>query len=71
MVALLLYQDNMSAMLLETNSNASSSKQTKQIKVKYIFVKDKINHSKVVVEHCPTEQMWTGINTKPKQGLEF
>jgi hypothetical protein len=33
MEALLLYQDNMSAMLLETNDRASSSKRTKQIKV--------------------------------------
>jgi hypothetical protein len=69
--ASLLYQDNMSAMLLETNGNASSSKQTKHIKVKYFFVKDKIDYGKVVVEHCPTEQNWTDINTKPKQGLVF
>ncbi len=57
----------MNAMLLEMNSKASSSKQTKHIKVKYFFVKDKNNHSKVIVEHCPTKQMWTNINTKPKQ----
>jgi hypothetical protein len=44
--ASLLYQDNMSAMLLETNGNASSSKQTKHIKVKYFFVKDKIDYGK-------------------------
>ena len=25
----------------------------------------------IVVEHCPTEQMWTDINTKPKQGAVF
>ncbi len=71
MEALLLYQDNMSAMLLETNGKASSSKCTKHIKVKYFFVKDKINQGNIVVEHCPTEQMWTDINTKPKQGAFF
>ncbi len=35
MDALLLYQDNMSAILLETNGKVSSTKQTKYIKVKY------------------------------------
>ncbi len=71
MEALLLYQDNMSAMLLKTNGKASSSKQTKHIKVKYFFVKDKVNQGEVTIEHCPTEQMWTNINTKPKQGQVY
>ncbi len=39
MDALLLYQDNMSAILLKTNGEASSSKHTKHIKVKYFFIK--------------------------------
>jgi len=62
----LLYQDNISAILLETNGKASSSKRTKHIKVKYFYVKDKIDQREIVVEHCPTEQMWTDINTKPR-----
>jgi hypothetical protein len=71
MEALLLYQDNMSAMLLETNGKASSSKRTKHIKIKYFLVKDKIDQGDIAVEHCPTEQMWTDVNTKPKQGAGF
>ncbi len=71
MDASLLYQDNMSAILRETNGKASSSKQTKHIKVKYFYVKDKIDQGKIVVEQCPNGQMWTGINTKPKQGTIF
>jgi hypothetical protein len=67
----LLYQDNISAILLETNGKASSSKRTKHIKVKYFYVKDKIDQGEIIVEHCPTEQMWTDINTKPKQGAVF
>ncbi len=35
----LLYQDNMSAVLLEMNGKASSSKRTKHIKVKYFLSK--------------------------------
>ena len=67
----LLYQDNMSAILLETNGRASSSKRTKHIKVKYFYITDKIAQNEIVVEHCPTDQMWTDINTKPKQGAVF
>ena len=67
----LLYQDNMSAILLKTNGRASSSKHTKQIKVKYYLIKDKVNQGEITIEHCPTEQMWADINTKPKQGAVF
>jgi hypothetical protein len=71
MEALLLYQDNMSAMLLKANGKVSSSKRMNNIKVKYFYVKDKIDQGDFVVKHCPTEQMWTDINTKPKQGAVF
>jgi hypothetical protein len=67
----LLYQDNMSAILLKTNGKASSSKRTKHIKVKYYLIKDKVDRGEITIEHCPTEQMWTDINTKPKQGAVF
>jgi hypothetical protein len=39
----LLYQDNMSAILLKTNVRASSSNQTEHIKVKYFLIKDKVD----------------------------
>jgi hypothetical protein len=71
MDALLLYQDNMSAILLETNGRASSSKRTKHIKIKYFFIKDKVDQGEITIKHCPTEQMWTDINTKPQQGVVF
>ena len=67
----LLYQDNMSAILLETNGRASSSKWTKHFKVKYYLIKDKVDRGEVTIKHCPTEQMWTDINTKLKQGAVF
>jgi hypothetical protein len=66
-----LYQHNMSAILLETNGKASSSKRTKHIKVKYFYIKEKVDDGKIEIEHCPTDQMWTDINTKPKQGAVF
>jgi hypothetical protein len=71
MEPLLLYQDNMSAILLETNGKASSSRRTKHIEVKYFYIKEKVDNEEIVIEHCPTEQMWMDINTKPKQGKVF
>jgi hypothetical protein len=65
----LIYQDNKSAMLLEENGKASSLKRTKHINVQYFFVKDKIEKGEVRLEHCPTEEMWADINTKPKKDL--
>ncbi len=67
----LQYQPNMNAILLETKGRASSSKHTKHVKLKYIFVKDKIDQGEITVEYCPTDQMWTDIDIKPKQGLAF
>jgi hypothetical protein len=61
----------MSAILLKINGQASSSKHTMHIKVKYNFIKDKVGQGETTIKHCPTKQMWTDINTKPKQGLVF
>ncbi len=63
-----LYQENMSAILLETNGKVSSTKRTKHIKVKYFYIKENVDSSKILLKHCPTGQMWMDINTKPKQG---
>jgi hypothetical protein len=67
----LIYQDNKSAMLLEEYGKASSSKRTKHINVRYFFVKDKIEKGEIRLEHCPTEEMWADVHTKPKQGKIF
>jgi hypothetical protein len=67
----ILYQDNMSSILLEKNGKASSSKRTKHIKVKYFYIKEKDDDGEIEIKHCPTDQMWTDINTKPKQGAVY
>ena len=38
-------------------------KRTKHIKVKYFLIKDKVDQEEITIKHCPTEQMWTDINT--------
>jgi hypothetical protein len=39
--------------------------------VKYFIIKDKVDQKEITIKHCPTEQMWTDLNTKPKQGAVF
>jgi hypothetical protein len=34
-------------------------------------MKEKLSQGEITIEHCQTKQMWTDINTKPKQGLVF
>ena len=66
-----IFQDNKSAILLEKNGRMSSSKRTKHFKNKIFFVHDRVEHGEVAIEYCPTKQMWTDANTKPKQGTPF
>jgi hypothetical protein len=67
----IVYQDNRSAILLETNGRASSSKRTKHINVRYFFVTDRIAKQELKVEWCPTGDMIADFMTKPLQGGLF
>ena len=60
-----------SAMLLEPNGKASSSKRTKHINVQYYFVKDRIDSKEVTVEWCPTKDVVADFMTTPLQGAAF
>jgi hypothetical protein len=66
-----IYQDNKSAIHVETNGKDSSIKHTKHINVRYYFIKDCIESSKVCVEHCPATEMIADFFTKPLQGAMF
>ena len=50
----IVYQDNKSAILLEQNGRASSSKQTRHINIRYYFVTDCANCGEITIKHCPT-----------------
>ena len=67
----ILYQDNMSAMLLENNRKKSSTKNTKHINVRYYFIKDQVETRDVVIEHFPKEKILGGHFTNPLQGALF
>jgi hypothetical protein len=55
--ASILNQDNLSAILLEKNARASSSKIIKHINVQYFFIKYQITSSEITVKHCLATEM--------------
>ena len=66
-----LYQDNMSSMLLERNGRQSSTKRTKHMDIRYFYVSDHIRNKTLSLKHCPTEEMLADYFTKPLQGALF
>jgi hypothetical protein len=66
-----LFQDNKSAILLEKNGKASSSKRTKHINIRYFSITDRVNKGDVSLVWCPTGDMIDDYMTKPLQGALF
>ena len=67
----ILYQDNTSSILLETNGRSSSTKRTRHMNIRYFFIKDQVDSKRVKIEHCPTGDMLADFFTKPLQGMQF
>eukprot|EP00957_Ditylum_brightwellii_P026115 1974560-Ditylum_brightwellii.AAC.1 len=55
---------------MATNRRFSCTKHTKHIKNRYFMIKDKIGQGEVIIQYCPTDDMWTDINTKALQGTD-
>ena len=66
-----VYQDNQSAIRMETNGRNSCTGNSRHIDVRYFFVKDRIDKKEMVVEYCPTHEMLADYYTKPLQGALF
>ena len=66
-----LYQDNMSSMLLERNGRQSSTKRTKHMDIRYFYVSDHVQNKTISLKHCPVEEMLADYFTKPLQGTLF
>lgn len=67
----LLLQYNMSAILMERRGMRSSSKRTRHIRIRALWVTDQVKRGIVTVEHEPTEDMVSDFFTKPLQGSAF
>jgi hypothetical protein len=66
-----LLQDNKSAILLDKNGKALSSKHMKHVNIGYFFITDHIDKGDVSLVWCPTGDMIGDFMTKPLQGALF
>jgi hypothetical protein len=66
-----LYQDNQSSILLETNGRGSSGKRTRHMNVRYFFIADRVKSKEIRIEYCPTGIMVADYFTKALQGMIF
>ena len=67
----ILFQDNQSAILLETNGQKSSSKRTRALNIRYFFLADQVAKGNLDILYLPTDAMWGDYMTKPLQGKLF
>jgi hypothetical protein len=67
----ILYQDNKSTILLETNGKKSSSKRTRALNIRYFFLADQVAKENLEIEYKSTTKMWGIYMSKPLQGKLF
>ncbi|CAJ1964420.1 unnamed protein product [Cylindrotheca closterium] len=67
----ILYQDNMSSILLKKNRRSSAGKRNRALNIRYFFVTDQVEKGNPTIEHMPTDNMWGDYMTKPLQGEKF
>jgi hypothetical protein len=69
--AAIFYQDNESAIKMETNGKASCGQRSRHIDIRYFFITDQVQRSNINILHCPTTDMLADFFTKPLQGALF
>jgi KUP system potassium uptake protein len=67
----IVYQDNTSAIKLETNGKASSGKRTRHFDIKFFYFTDLMKRGEIEVEYCPTDEMIANYFTTPLVGSQF
>jgi len=67
----ILYQDNRSAMLLETNGRKSVGKRSRHLNIRFFFVTDQQEKGHIQIRYCPTDEMVADYQTKPLHGRKF
>ena len=53
----IMYQYNLSAMLLDNNGRTSSTSMTKHIRVRYFFINDRVEFGNVGIKNCGKKKM--------------
>ena len=67
----ILYQDNKSAILLETNGRTSAGNRSRALNIRYFVLTDQVEKGNVKIQYCPTDEMLGDFMTKPLQGEKF
>jgi hypothetical protein len=67
----IIYQDNKSAILLETNCKKSLGKGTSALNIRYFFITNQVETGNAQIEHCGTDNMVGDFFIKPLQGEKF
>jgi hypothetical protein len=65
------YQDNESAIKMESNGKQSCGQRSRHIGIRYFFITDHSCRQNLTITHCPTGQMLADFFTKPLQGSLF
>jgi len=61
---IVLFQDNLSAKFLMEHGDSSSDK-SKHMKVRYFYIKEKVDEGIIEIQHKGTDEMWADLLTKP------
>ena len=67
----IIYQDNKSAILLQTNGRKSAGKRSRALNIRYFFITDQLEKGNAAVEYCNTDDMVSDYHTKPLQGYKY
>ena len=59
-----IYQDNKSSILLETNGKKSAGRRSRALNIRYFFVTDQVELGNVTIEYMPTDEMWADYMTQ-------
>ena len=66
-----VYQDNQSAIKMETNGRNSCTGNSRHVHIRFFFTKDRLDKEEFSIEYFLTEQMLGDFYKKPLQGKPF
>ena len=68
---IIIYQDNKSAILLETNVKQSAGKRSRTLNIRYFFITDQVEKGNESVKYCNKDEMIGDFHTKPLQRYKY
>jgi hypothetical protein len=66
-----IYQDNKSAILLESNGRKSAGQRSRHLNIRYFFITDQKEKGNINIEFCPTDHMTSDYMTNPVQEISL